>query len=246
MFGFLKSKKAVNHYDLSFLRTDMHSHLIPGIDDGSESVEDSIALIRGLTNLGISKIVTTPHVFHDFYPNTRKNIDDGLELLRFNLVKEGINMSIRAAAEYYIDEYFEMQLATGDLLPIRANEVLVEVSFLGAPLNLHNILFGMQTRGYVPILAHPERYRFYKNDIHQFLNLKKLGCKFQINLNSLGGYYGIGAKETAKLLLKEKLVDYAGTDLHNLKHIVALQKLLGMAEEMELLTNYEHWANWDI
>ncbi|HVB02559.1 MAG TPA: CpsB/CapC family capsule biosynthesis tyrosine phosphatase [Chitinophagaceae bacterium] len=246
MFDFFRKKKATKLYDLSFLKADMHSHLIPGIDDGAKEFEDSMQMIRSLQELGIHKLVTTPHIMRDYYPNTAETIHEGLELLKNRLKAEKISLEIIAAAEYFIDEHFEKLLNSRELLPITGNQVLVEISFMGAPYNLHGILFDMQAKGYQPILAHPERYGFYTHDLDQFRRLRELGCKLQVNLNSFSGYYGKAAKETALLLLREKLVDYAGTDMHHGKHIEALFKLLQMPEEMELLSGYEKWGNWDI
>ena len=209
----------------SQLQVDFHSHLIPGIDDGSPDIDTSIQLIKGFINLGYKKLITTPHVYKDYYPNTTEKIKEGLEILKKAVKEEDLDIEIEAAAEYFIDSYFEKLLADKDLLCVYENQVLVEFSFFGPPPNLNEILFEMQIKGYQPILAHPERYNFLKGDMKQYNELKYMGCLFQANLLAFTDHYGKPVKEIALALLKNKLYDYAGTDLHHVKHLAFLNKL---------------------
>lgn len=225
-FGLLKKKSSIQHNsvsDWSFLKTDIHSHILPGIDDGAQTIEDSIVLIEELRTMGYKSIVTTPHIKYDHYPNNRASIDGALATLQQALSAHNIDMPIRAAAEYYIDDYFLKYLEAGDLLTIRDNEVLVELSFISEPVRFFDILFKIHTAGYKPILAHPERYPFYHDKIDVFKELKNRGCLLQLNTMSLGGYYGKPVKHTAQKLLDEGLYDYCGTDMHHSRHAAYLK-----------------------
>jgi len=221
--------------DWSFLGTDIHSHLVPGIDDGAQTVEDSITLIRRLTGMGFKSIVTTPHIKSDHFPNSVTTITNGLKMLHNALADEGIDIPVRAAAEYYIDEHFRELMEKKELLTIRNNEVLVELSFMFEPMNLHMILFEMQTSGYRPILAHPERYGFYHNNYDAYRDLKNKGCLLQLNTISLSGYYGKQVKHIAEKLLHDGLYDYCGTDMHHVKHADAMDRVYhsGIIEKLK-------------
>lgn len=212
--------------DLRFLAWDMHSHLIPGIDDGAQDMAQSLELIRGLKNLGYQGLVTTPHIKSDHYPNSREIIEEGLERLREALHGEGIDMPIRAAAEYYIDEHFMKLLRHRQLMPVVENRVLVEFSFMFAPHGLQELIFEIQSEGYVPILAHPERYGYFLDRMEVFEDLKDRGCFLQLNLLSLSGYYGKPIRKMAHALLEAGLYSYAGTDMHHERHVKNLESLV--------------------
>lgn len=213
--------------DFSFLGTDMHSHFIPGIDDGAQTVEDSLDLIRFMQDAGYTSIVTTPHIKFDHYPNTPQTINNGLDAVRQALHANGINMPVRAAAEYYIDDHFMRLLDTEPLLTINKNQVLVELSFMFEPMRLSEIFFKIQTAGYSPILAHPERYAYYHETPEVFRDITDRGVKLQLNALSMVGYYGRSIKQCAEWLLEHQLYSYCGTDMHHIQHAANLQKLAG-------------------
>lgn len=213
-------------HDWSFIGVDMHSHLVPGIDDGAQTVEDSVALVERLMEMGYRGAVTTPHVKFDHYPNTTETINTGLLVLQQTLKERNINFPIRAAAEYYIDDHFMEQLDTEPLLTVTDNQVLVELSFMMEPVGLHDILFKIQTRGYRPILAHPERYAYYHETPHVYEELRDRGCILQLNINALTGYYGRSVKHVAEDMLKKGLYEYCGSDMHHIKHADVLQSVL--------------------
>ncbi|MCB0653592.1 MAG: hypothetical protein KDC85_20105 [Saprospiraceae bacterium] len=225
MFSFFKSKQVVNH-PFSTLGVDMHSHLIPGIDDGAKDMEDSLAIIEQLRDLGYKKIITTPHTYEAYYPNTAAVILEGLENLRNALEKAGIEVEVSAASEYFMDEHFESLLEKKELMTLgETNFVLVEMSFFGAPPALEEYIFQMRLAGYHPVLAHPERYAFFANKFKYYERLVELGCALQINALSLTGHYGALARKTAEKLLKKEMVTFFGTDCHNLGHTAQLQQL---------------------
>lgn len=232
LFGFKKEKQEVGSNgeatvkDWSFLGTDMHSHLVPGIDDGAQTVEDSIVLVEKLRDMGYKSLVTTPHIKSDHFPNSKVTIEHGLHTLRQALAEKKIDVPIRAAAEYYIDDHFMDLLEQKELLPITDNQVLVEISFLIEPVRFHDILFQVQMAGYRPILAHPERYSFYHGKADAYQELKNRGCLLQLNTLALTGYYGKIVKQAAEKSLKEGLYSYCGTDTHHIRHVEVLSNML--------------------
>ncbi|MBO9684071.1 MAG: histidinol phosphatase [Flavisolibacter sp.] len=211
---------------LSWLQTDMHSHLLPGIDDGSPDITTSLQLIKGFKDLGYKKIITTPHVLWEIYPNTTEVILAKQEELSKEIQNAGIDIEFYAAAEYFIDDHFTDQLKNKiPLLTISGNMVLVEFSMVTAPMDLQEVLFDMQMQNYQPVLAHPERYTFLGRKKEIYDQLKDAGCLFQLNLLSLSGYYGGGVQELANYLLKKNYYDFAGTDLHHSRQLSSLQKI---------------------
>lgn len=223
-FFSLFKREENNPVDFSSVITDMHSHLIPGIDDGSKSIEESIALIKELCELGYKKLITTPHIMSDFYKNTPEIIMEGLEKVREAVREECLPVTISAAAEYYLDDGFVHKLENEKLLTLKDNYLLFEISYVNAPENMLEIIFRMQVLGYKPIMAHPERYPFWFNNVDFYKELRDQGVLLQININSLAGYYGPEAKKLAEKMIDNEMVDLIGTDTHAMKHIHALKK----------------------
>ncbi len=242
MFNLFNKNTAPTSY--ATLEVDFHSHLIPGIDDGAKTIEDSITLIKGLIELGFQTIITSPHILHEFYPNTSDIIKKGEEKVLEALEQEKIAISFKAAAEYYVDEHFKKLVKAKDLLPIYKNYVLIELSTFGETPDLHQDIFELRTAGFRPILAHPERYIFYANNFDAFHELKDWGCLFQLNILSLQGHYGKNIQSLAKKLLKEGLIDFMATDLHNKLHLEALKKALSHKLVGKWLK--EEWKNKDL
>lgn len=237
MFQLFRKKNIPS--DFSFLHTDLHSHLIPGIDDGAKTLEDSLQLIERLSKLGYRRIITTPHVMADLYPNTPDDILSGLEKVRAAAANKKIDIEIDAAAEYFMDEHFAPLVEHDQLLTLPGNRVLVEMSTLNSPPNLFNDLFRLQTKGYQPVLAHPERYVFLKEDFRQYTRLKDYGCEFQLNLLSITGYYGKPVRDIALKLLKNKMIDLLGTDMHHERHAASLEAMAADKSMMKILADYE-------
>jgi protein-tyrosine phosphatase len=226
MFNFFNKK---NTDKVSFttlpIHTDMHSHILPGIDDGSPDVETSLQLIRGLYDLGIRRTIATPHVISDLYRNTPETINAALIKLKDACINAGIDIEISAAAEYMLDDYFVRLLTSkSEILPIHKKIILTEQSYATPTGNLNEIAFELITQGYKPIMAHPERYFYYHKNNENYYHLKDMGFLLQVNLLSLTGYYGPPAAKAAKFLFKEGIVDFVGTDLHHEKHLSVLQK----------------------
>lgn len=226
MFSFFKSKRNKALFPFDKLGTDMHSHLVPGVDDGSPDPTTSLKLIRGMVDLGYSKLITTPHVMEDLYRNTPETIYTGFRLLEKEMEREKLNVFIKPAAEYLLDGNVEDILEKkGLLLTLTDNFVLIEISFVSPPFNLKDVIFELQINGYQPILAHPERYPFYHHQPRQFEEIKAMGCLLQCNLLSFAGYYGSDVQHVAELLSKKGLIDLLGTDLHHDRHLNHLREL---------------------
>lgn len=224
IFGnIFSSGKLSKPVDLSVLHTDMHSHLIPGIDDGSDSLETSAELIRNMAELGYKKLITTPHVQGEFYRNSPDNILPGLEQLKRELKKQGISMKMEAAAEYLIDDRFEEKYKEGGLLTFGKKHLLVEFSYFNEHPRWKEFFFDLQIEGYKIILAHPERYSYWFRNWDKYRELKDRGVLFQININSLTGYYSNEVKKIAERMIDEEMVDLAGSDMHNMNYMEALR-----------------------
>ena len=206
---------------------DIHSHVLPGIDDGAKNVKESIILIDSMEKLGFAKIIGTPHTYPGLYDNSREIIFKSHKKLINNLA---IEMKIDFASEYLIDKSLIKMAESKSLLTLKDNFVLVEMSFLNPPNNLFDIIFKLLLNNYIPILAHPERYRFWFNKKEKFNKLLNMGCKFQINLFSLTGYYGKDITIMANYLLKNNMIDYTGTDIHNISQLEVFNKKVQIKE----------------
>lgn len=213
-------------FDLSTIKTDMHSHLIPAIDDGSKSMEDSLMMLRKFQELGYQKVVTTPHVMSDFYKNTPEIILGGLERVREAISKEGLTIKIEAAAEYYLDFHFDELIKQRKVLTFGDNHVLFELSFNDEPPRVKDTIFNLITEGYKPILAHVERYPFYINQWDKIDDYRERGVLLQLNINSLSGHYGPPVKKMAEQLIDRGWIDVIGSDCHHMGHLQMLESML--------------------
>ena len=217
-----KKEKECEPLDFSVLKTDIHSHFIPGIDDGSPDMETTIALLEKMQDLGFEKIITSPHVMSDFYQNSSEIILKGLADVRRELKAKNINMKIDAVAEYYIDYEFEQKIGKEKFLTFGDNYILVELSFMQSPRNIFEIIFKLQLEGYKVVLAHPERYNYYTmKDYEEFLSR---GVILQINFLSLIGYYSPQVKKKTESLINAGMVRLIGTDCHNMNHAELYEK----------------------
>jgi tyrosine-protein phosphatase YwqE len=213
-----------NRKSKNLVSVDIHSHLIPGIDDGAKDMERAISLILSLKEMGYKKLITTPHI-SDMFLNDSQKITEGYNLLIQELSHRNIDIEIEVAAEYYIDEHFEKLLKKRDILTFgKEKYLLFELSYFTPPKNLESLVYEMQQMGYTPILAHPERYEYFHNSMEHYFNLKKVGLLFQINLNSIVNYYNDSVKKCVKSLIAHGLVDFVGTDTHHRGHINFLNK----------------------
>lgn len=213
--------------DYSTMLVDFHNHVLPGIDDGSKSMEDSMTMLRNFEALGLKKVIASPHSMADGYINSNEKILQLREEVRLEIKKNNINLEFDAAAEYYMDELFMEKLERKDLLTIGNNYVLMELSYLSKPNNTGEVIYKMQISGYRLILAHPERYPYYYEDsFANYKNFKDRGVFFQINLGSLVGKYGAQAKYTAEKMIDENMVEFVSSDLHTVPQFQMLRDCL--------------------
>lgn len=229
MLSFLKSKPTLaalipNNY------VDIHSHVLPGIDDGAKNLKESQFLMEAMVGFGFKKCITSPHTMANVYNNTIESITTANESVKNEFPDLAKKLSLKAASEYYIDENFIENFKSNPLLTLKDNYVLVEMSFLNPPIQLHEYLFELQLAGYQPVLAHPERYAFYHANFKEFDKLKKMGLKFQLNLLSSVGYYGPDVTATSDKLLKAGFIDFVGSDIHHKQHIDSFQKKVVVKE----------------
>ena len=226
----------------------MHSHLLPGLDDGAETVEHSLDLLRALRELGFRKLIMTPHIMGDFYKNTPESIRAALEQLRAAAAAAGLgDVELDCAAEYYLDEFLGHKLADGtEMLTFGGDKryLLFETSYMNEPLNLFETIFELKAQGYRPVLAHPERYTYLYGRFGEIEKLRQdHGVLLQVNLNSLAGYYSPAAKKVAEQLVDGGLVDFVGTDTHHLRHTDTLlrrtlsQPHMAKLRQLPLLNN---------
>jgi tyrosine-protein phosphatase YwqE len=210
---------------LSKLGTDIHSHLLPGIDDGAQTLDHSTAMIQKFVDLGYKKLITTPHIMSDAYPNTPETINNALNEVRNELSRLQIPIEIEAAAEYYNDEFFFNLIDSEPLLTFMEKYVLFEFSFHQAPMHTNELIFKLQGKNYKPVLAHYERYNFY-HSTREAEEFREKGVLIQMNINSLTGHYGPKAQKIAENLVDRKLVDVVGTDCHRIEHLMMMEKNL--------------------
>jgi protein-tyrosine phosphatase len=221
----LFKRKETPHKVVNSITVDMHSHLLPAIDDGVQSYEQSINIIKDFVALGYKKIITTPHIMGDFYRNTPEIIMDKLDTLN-DIIKElQLPITIEAAAEYYLDESFMEKLKNKEKLLSFGDKkyVLFETSYLNPSPFINQAIFMMQTQGYKPVLAHPERYMYLFESQEKMFEWHEKGCLLQVNMTSLIGYYSRPSKMIAEKLVDNKMVNFLGTDCHNEKHFAAVK-----------------------
>ena len=223
MFKFFQSSASTG-FDYSQLGTDMHSHILPGIDDGSRNLEMSVELVRGMKELGYRKLIATPHVMWDVYKNSSDIILHKLAELKEKLEQEKVGIELEAAAEYFLDDHVVGLVKNNvPLLTIGNKRVLVEFSLANPSLELKDIIFQLQMQSYQPIIAHPERYLYLDKHRDFYDEMKDMGCLFQLNALSLAGSYGKTVQELGLYLLKKGYYDLIGTDLHHARHLEALR-----------------------
>jgi len=229
MFGrfFNKKREVLPPLDLSIFGADMHSHLIPGIDDGSQSMDETIAMLAKFESLGYKKVITTPHIMSDYYKNTPEIILGGLEKVKETTAQLNLKIEVEAAAEYYFDESLMARLAKKEkLLTFGDNYLLFEFSFHSVPDQVDHLFFELLTQGYKPVLAHFERYPYLFNSLDKVAEWREKGINIQMNFNSLSGHYGPGVKKQAERLVDQKLIDFVATDCHRMDHLMILEENL--------------------
>jgi len=225
MFNFFTKKEYLVDHLAGFI--DIHNHILPGIDDGAKNVKESIELIKGFKQFGVTKFICTPHIMYNYHDNTPETIKESFKKLKKELKhkEEFKDITINYAAEHMIDENFEHLLDTNEVLPLNSNHILIEMSYLQPSINFNQSIEKIIKKGIFPVFAHPERYQYLNNTLKNYEKLKSQGLKLQLNLLSLGGYYGADVKKVALQLLENNLYDFLGSDAHNTTHIQSLKSI---------------------
>ena len=230
-----KKKSIISYPGFTWLNQDIHSHILPGLDDGSPDIETSLQLLQSLSDAGIQKFICTPHIIGDMYRNTPETVNDALARLRNAVRLNGLKVEINAAAEYMLDDHFmELLRKKEPLLKLEKNYILTELSYSTPPTKLEEISFEININNYSPLMAHPERYPYYHRNYEAYSRMKELGFSLQVNLLSLTGYYGKNVAKAAKYILDNKLADFVGTDLHHFNHL----NVLTDSRSIELFEKY--------
>ena len=233
MFTLFKSKPKLKDL-IPDNYVDIHSHLLYGIDDGAKTFEDTLKLTKALQDFGFSQFITTPHVMHHVWENSTYKIKEKEVLTISELDEHQIKIPFSAAAEYMLDDNFSKLFKSEKLLTLQQNYVLVEMSYINAPIQLYSFLFDLQVAGYIPVLAHPERYLFYHSNFEEYLKLKKAGCLFQLNLLSTVGYYGNEIAKISEKLLQKGMYDFVGSDVHHKNHVAAFDQKIKLKDSLPL------------
>ncbi len=227
MFSIFKKKESNKGL---FYHTDIHSHVLPGIDDGSRDVDMSMFLVGKMKSWGINRIIATPHVTKDTFENTPSSISDAYSALNDKIATSGVDIEISYSAEYRIDELFKTVVESNQLILFPNDYILVENSFIQAPWEMDDVIYDLKLRGYNPILAHPERYKYYWHKKERYREIHDTGTYFQVNLLSFAGYYGKEVKEMAYWLLENDMIDFMGTDLHHPRHVESIEHFIKSSE----------------
>ena len=225
--------------------TDIHNHILPGIDDGAKTVDDSKKLLKSFSEFGVQNFVATPHIMHNYHDNSPATIKTALAYLKNELIQVGFDhIKIEASAEHMIDDNFEAILSKKQVLPLGVDYLLIEMSYLQPPINFDTAIEAIAHNRFFPILAHPERYNFLHSKMRRYSEFKQQGIQFQLNMLSLGDYYGKEVSKIAMKLLEEGMIDFIGSDVHNMDHLAALKKVTLSKKLVELVepivdrTNY--------
>jgi len=224
LFNIFKGKKTASDIFGKLIKADMHGHWLPGLDDGAPDFEYCIAMLKAYADLGITRMIATPHIFKEYYPNTKEDIYNAFIAVENYAAKHLPHLSLGYAAEYYMDDHFHKSISDTPLLPFEGNKVLVEQGYMAEIPGINKIFFDMQIKGYQPVLAHPERYSYYHRNDRKVEYFIDLGVGLQVNLLSLAGKYGSEVARTASLYLSRGWVDHLGTDVHNLEDIALLKR----------------------
>jgi len=221
IFKLFKKKPKVEYVplDLSHLKLDFHSHLLPELDDGVKSYSESVDIIKEFVKLGFQKLIITPHIMNDFYKNDIHVIGEKCSELKSILEQKGISIDLDYSAEYYFDEHFMDLYEKNEIRTFGNKHFLFELSYFNEPKNVREFVLRAKNDGFTPVLAHPERYPYWSDDLDVFRDLKASGCEFQININSLAGQYSEGPQRMAESFIESGLIDYLASDCHKMDHM---------------------------
>lgn len=244
LFNFFKSKG--NSESRLFYRTEIHCHIMPGVDHGASTVNDSLELIEAERRWGIDRFILTSHVTEDTFENNPETLAEGFARLKEGVDKVEMPVRMAYSAEYRLDTLFMEQLRQNRIVPMPGNYLLVENSYIQEPMGLDNLLFDLKVKGYKVIMAHPERFPYYHGNASRYEQLHSAGNLFQVNLLSLAGFFGKDAKKVAEWMAKQGMVDFLGSDVHHMRHVEAIDAYLKSSDYRKLLPYLKKTVKNDI
>lgn len=215
MFNFFKKKEKAK----LFYSTDVHSHMLPGVDHGAKDIDNALELIQAQIEMGVNKFVLTPHITKSTFENTPNTINNAYETFKKALDGTDFDIQLAVSAEYRLDEFSLDQFDKDMYLPMPKNHLLLENAYQQERIDLDDIIFNVQLKNFTPILAHPERFHYYAHKKQRFQQLHDAGTLFQVNIMSFAGYFGNTARNNAEWLLQNDLIDFLGSDIHNMEHV---------------------------
>lgn len=219
-----------------FFATDIHCHILPGIDDGAPDADYGAELVMRMSAWGLSRIIATPHVVGEVYENTPESISAALTRLQESMHAKGIPTTVQSAAEHRLDDLFSRNIIADTLISHPGKHVLIENSFMQEARDIDSIVIRLTNRGYIPIMAHPERFVYYHSaNLKRYFELHRLGVRFQVNLLSIAGRYGSEPRHVAERLIEAGTVDFFGTDVHRHEHCDAIEAFLSSRNYDKLL-----------
>ena len=219
-----------------FFATDIHCHILPGIDDGAPDADYGAELVMRMSAWGLSRIIATPHVVGEVYENTPESISAALTRLQESMHAKGIPTTVQSAAEHRLDDLFSRNIIADTLISHPGKHVLIENSFMQEARDIDSIVIRLTNRGYIPIMAHPERFVYYHSaNLKRYFELHRLGVRFQVNLLSIAGRYGSEPRHVAERLIEAGIVDFFGTDVHRHEHCDAIEAFLSSRNYDKLL-----------
>ncbi|MBE6303089.1 MAG: capsular biosynthesis protein [Bacteroidales bacterium] len=239
---FFTSRQTIKNSGLMVNSLDCHSHILPGVDDGVQTMDEALEILANFEEQGVAEVWLTPHVMEDI-PNTTNFLKECFARLQ---AEYRGNVKLNLAAEYMLDALFDERLAENDILPLgkRGNNILVETSYFNPPMGLQCTLARIKSKGYYPILAHPERYQYMNKE--DYTRLKASGIKFQLNWASLAGKYGRSEQKKAEWLVKKNMYDIVGSDTHRLSmrywNMKINASIARKIKESPMLGKYRGWG----
>lgn len=227
MFNFFRKKKE----DVKlFYHTDVHCHILPGVDHGAKNIQNGIELLKADMDMGIDRVILTSHVTSETFENTPETLQAAFDTFKAAVDEAGLDIEMHLSAEYRIDDYWQKEYAAGHIIPMPGNYILLENSFVQELIGSDQMMFDLMCKGYKPILAHPERYPYWAHNRERYEKMHNTNLKFQINILSFTGYFGSSARDTANWLVKNGMVDMLGSDMHHLEHAEIIKDYLRSKE----------------
>lgn len=230
-----RAKAVAAAQDYSALRTDVHSHLIPGVDDGAQTLDQTVALLQGFKAMGYQRVITTPHIRADIYLNEAQDLRRRHAELLTEPRVQAVGVAIELAAEYYLDEHFLALLERDELLSFAGRHLLIETDHQQRNVGLKSVVERLRAAGYQPVLAHPERYAYGWADPRYFLPLREAGLLLQVNITAFSGHYGKQILRVAEQLADWGVVDLLGSDCHKTEHQGLMRRALQNPHLQQLL-----------